>query len=234
MSLRENAAKFGRNQTGTGIAASQAALQGGNSAAGIMGSQSAQGNAAGTGQGLLGTATGAINSMGNMGLNQMQMQQNANSASQAGLGSLLGTGMMAGAMMFASSKELKEDGHPLTTTQRWPASRKSPLSAGSTARAWRTAASMSAPTLRTCRLSSAIRLRLAALAWTWSASAASTTRLSARWRRRWIGWSAGPPAVRGQGHRIGAHPHAEQGRSRRAAAGVGRRSVGGLIGLERI
>ena len=74
MSLRENAAKFGRNQTGTGIAASQAALQGGNSAAGIMGSQSAQGNAAGTGQGLLGTATGAINSMGNMGLNQMQMQ----------------------------------------------------------------------------------------------------------------------------------------------------------------
>ena len=43
MSLRENAAKFGRNQTGTGIAASQAALQGGNSAAGIMGSQSAQG-----------------------------------------------------------------------------------------------------------------------------------------------------------------------------------------------
>ena len=113
MSLRENAAKFGRNQTGTGIAASQAALQGGNSAAGIMGSQSAQGNAAGTGQGLLGTATGAINSMGNMGLNQMQMQQNANSASQAGLGSLLGTGMMAGAMMFASSKELKEDGHPV-------------------------------------------------------------------------------------------------------------------------
>ena len=51
--------------------------------------------------------------MGNMGLNQMQMQQNANSASQAGLGSLLGTGMMAGAMMFASSKELKEDGHPV-------------------------------------------------------------------------------------------------------------------------
>lgn len=112
MSLRENAAKFGRNQTSTGIAASQAALQAGNSATGVMGAQSAQGNAAGTGQGLLGTASGAFNSMGQMGLNQMQMQQNANSASQAGLGSLLGTGLMAGAMAF-SSKELKEGGQPL-------------------------------------------------------------------------------------------------------------------------
>lgn len=112
MSLRENAARFGRNQTGTGIAASQAALAGGNAATGIMGSQTAQGNAAGTGQGLLGTASGAFNSMGNLGLSQMQMQQQANSSSQAGLGSLIGTGLMAGAMAF-SSKELKEDGEPV-------------------------------------------------------------------------------------------------------------------------
>jgi hypothetical protein len=112
MSLRENAAKFGRNQTGTGIAASQAALQAGNSATGVMGAQSAQGNAAGTGQGLLGMASGAYGSMGQLGLNQMQLQQNANSAGQAGLGSLLGTGLMAGAMAF-SSKELKEGGQPL-------------------------------------------------------------------------------------------------------------------------
>lgn len=112
MSLRENAARFGRNQTGTGIAASQAALAGGNAATGIMGSQTAQGNAAGTGQGLLGTAGGAFNSMGNLGLSQMQMQQQANSSSQAGLGSLIGTGLMAGAMAF-SSKELKEDGAPV-------------------------------------------------------------------------------------------------------------------------
>lgn len=112
MSLRENAARFGRNQTGTGIAASQAALAGGNAATGIMGSQTAQGNAAGTGQGLLGTAGGAFNSMGNRGLSQMQMQQQANSSSQAGLGSLIGTGLMAGAMAF-SSKELKEDGAPV-------------------------------------------------------------------------------------------------------------------------
>jgi len=113
MSLRENAAKFGRNQTSTGLAASQSALQGGQSAAGIMGSQSAQGNAAGTGQGLLGTASGAFGSMGNLGLSQMQMQQQANSSSQAGLGSLVGTGLMAGAMMYSSSKELKEDGAPV-------------------------------------------------------------------------------------------------------------------------
>lgn len=112
MSLRENAARFGRNQTGTGIAASQAALQAGNSATGVMGAQSAQGNAAGTGQGLLGTASAAYGTMGNLGLSQMQMQQQANSSSQAGLGSLIGTGVMAGAMMF-SSKELKEDGAPV-------------------------------------------------------------------------------------------------------------------------
>ncbi|MGE8688638.1 MAG: tail fiber domain-containing protein [Achromobacter sp.] len=116
MSLRENAARFGRNQTGTGIAASQAALAGGNSAAGIMGSQTAQGNAAGTGQGLLGVAGGAFNSLGQMGLNQMNMQQQANASSQAGLGSLIGTGMMAGAMAF-SSKELKEDGAPVDDEQ---------------------------------------------------------------------------------------------------------------------
>lgn len=112
MSLRENAARFGRNQTGTGIAASQAALQAGNSATGVMGAQTAQGNAAGTGQGLLGTASAAYGTMGNLGLSQMQMQQQAKSSSQAGLGSLIGTGVMAGAMMF-SSKELKEDGAPV-------------------------------------------------------------------------------------------------------------------------
>lgn len=114
MSLRENAAKFGRNQTGTGIAASQAALQGGNSAAGIMGAQTAQGNAAGTGQGLLGTAAGAYGSVGQMGLAQMGMQQQANSAGLSGLGSLVGTGLMMAPKLFAmSSKELKEDGAPV-------------------------------------------------------------------------------------------------------------------------
>ncbi|CUJ82216.1 Uncharacterised protein [Achromobacter sp. 2789STDY5608615] len=113
MSLRENAAKFGRNQTGTGIAASQAALQAGNSATGVMGAQSAQGNAAGTGQGLLGAASGAYGAAGQMGLAQMNMQQQASQAGQAGLGSLLGTGLMAGAMMFSSSKALKEEGEPV-------------------------------------------------------------------------------------------------------------------------
>ncbi|MNV56575.1 hypothetical protein D3C71_1488670 [compost metagenome] len=112
MSLRENAAKFGRNQTSTGLAASQSALQGGQSAAGIMGSQTAQGNAAGSGQGLMGVAGGSYGAMGNLGLSQMQMQQQANSSSQAGLGSLIGTGLMAGAMAF-SSKDLKEEGAPV-------------------------------------------------------------------------------------------------------------------------
>lgn len=114
MSLREGAARFGRNQTGTGIAASQAALQGGQSAAGIMGAQTNQGNAAGTGQGLLGLAGGSYNSMGQLGLSQMQMQQQANSAGMSGLGSLVGTGLMAGSMMYAqSSRDVKEEGQPV-------------------------------------------------------------------------------------------------------------------------
>lgn len=116
MSLRENAARFGRNQTGTGIAASQAALQAGNSATGVMGAQSQQGNAAGTGQGLMGVAGDSFNAMGNLGLDQMRMQQQANAAGQSGLGSLIGTGLMAGAMAF-SSKELKEDGAPVDDEQ---------------------------------------------------------------------------------------------------------------------
>lgn len=117
MQLRQSAAQFGRNQVGTGIAASQAALQGGNAATGIMGAQTAQGNAAGTGSSLLGAAVGANSSSAQMGLNQMQMQQQAASAGQAGLGSLIGTGMMAGAMFARSSEDAKENKEPVSDDQ---------------------------------------------------------------------------------------------------------------------
>ncbi|MDS1141700.1 tail fiber domain-containing protein [Pusillimonas sp. SM2304] len=116
MSLRQDAARFGRNQTGTGLAASAAALNAGNAGTGIIGAQTNQGNAAGTTQGLLGTAVQGYNSSGNMALNQWQTQVNAQSQSQAGLGSLIGTGLMAGAM-WQSSEELKEDKKPVDDQQ---------------------------------------------------------------------------------------------------------------------
>lgn len=112
MSMRQEAARFGRNQTGTGLAASAAALQGGNSAQGAMAGQTNQAAAAGqAAQGLMGTAVGANNSSGGLALNQWQAKANAAGTATAGLGSLLGTGMMAGAMAFSSEK-LKEDGTP--------------------------------------------------------------------------------------------------------------------------
>lgn len=113
MSMRQEAARFGRNQTGTGLAASAAALQGGNSAQGVMAGQTNQAAAAGqSAQGLMGTAVSANNSSGSLALNQWQAKANAAGTANAGLGSLLGTGMMAGAMAF-SSETLKEDGTPV-------------------------------------------------------------------------------------------------------------------------
>lgn len=118
MSLRQDAARFGRNQTGTGLAASAAALNSGNAATGTMGAQTAQGNAAGTTQGLLGTAVSGNNSAGNLALNQWQTQVNAQSQADAGLGSLLGTGLMVGSHLIKpSSEELKEDKRPVKDEQ---------------------------------------------------------------------------------------------------------------------
>lgn len=112
MSLRQDAARFGRNQTGTGLAASAAALQGGQAAGGIMSNQTAQGNAAGTTQGLMGTAVAGNNSAGNLALNQWNTKVQAQAQSDSGLGSLLGT-VGGAAITKWSSKDLKEDKKPV-------------------------------------------------------------------------------------------------------------------------
>jgi len=108
----QSAAQFGRNQVGTSIAAGSAALQGGNSAAGLIGSQTAQGNAEGTTQGLLGTSVAGNTSSGNMLLNQWQDELQAQSNQDSGLGSLLGT-LGGAAITKWSSKKLKEDKRPV-------------------------------------------------------------------------------------------------------------------------
>jgi len=119
MSLRENAARFGRNQTGTGLAASAAALQGGNSAAGILGQQQQAGLAAGqqagslmgAGAGQIGSAGGLLQSNLNSMINQQMAVNQQNAAGQAGLGSLLGS-LGGAAIMKWSSEKLKEDIRP--------------------------------------------------------------------------------------------------------------------------
>lgn len=118
MSLRQDAARFGRNQTGTGLAASAAALQGGQAATNVMGAQTQQqiagAQAAG---GLMSQGGGMIGSAANTLLNQwnaqQQMQMNAQNAQGAGLGSLVGSLGSAGLMAWAaSSKKVKEEARP--------------------------------------------------------------------------------------------------------------------------
>tara|TARA_R100000963_G_C4626651_1_gene92740 strand:- start:323 stop:1123 length:801 start_codon:yes stop_codon:yes gene_type:complete len=133
MSLRQDAARFGRNQTGTGLAASAAALQGGQAAGNVMSGQTAQGNAAGTTQGLMGTAVSGNSSAGNMALNQWRTQVQAQSQADAGLGSLLGTvGGIAGnlgsaSIIAASSEELKESKKPINDEEALDGLKKVPV-----------------------------------------------------------------------------------------------------------
>ena len=87
MSLRENAAKFGRNQTGTGIAA-LAALQGGTRRQGSWARSRRRGMPLVRGRGCWGRH-GRDQLHGQYGPEPDADEQN--SASQAGLGSLLGT-----------------------------------------------------------------------------------------------------------------------------------------------
>jgi hypothetical protein len=122
----QSAAQFGRNQVGTSIAAGSAALQGGNSAAGLMADQTAQGNAAGTTQGLLGTAVAGNNSAGNMLLNQWQTQVQQQANQDSGLGSLLGT-LGGAAITKWSSKKLKEDKRPVDDRQALEGLKKVPI-----------------------------------------------------------------------------------------------------------
>jgi len=119
MSLRQDAARFGRNQTGTGLAASAAALQGGQAASGIMGGQMQTGMMAGQQAGsLMGAGGSQIGSAANTLLNQwstqQQLQQSQNNG--GGLGSLIGS-LGGAAMMAFSSEDLKENISPTDDEQ---------------------------------------------------------------------------------------------------------------------
>ena len=113
MSLRQDAARFGRNQAGTGLAASAAALQGGQAAGGLGGQSLAA--AAAPGQqaaGLMGAGGAQMGSAGNTLLSQWgtrsNISANQSAADSAGLGSLIGA-IGGAAIMAMSSEESKED-----------------------------------------------------------------------------------------------------------------------------
>ena len=114
MSLRQQAAQFGRNMPSTGLAASAAALQGGNSATGNMGNSMQTAGMAGQNAGsLMGAGASQLGSAANTYANMWGQQQSAKANSNAGLGSLLGTGLSFGMMAF-SSKGVKENKEPVS------------------------------------------------------------------------------------------------------------------------
>jgi hypothetical protein len=105
MSLTDNVAKFGRGLTSTGLQAAQLALSGGGAAGNTLGGQQSTYNASlAPAAQAYGGATSAFGQSGQMFGQIASMQQQANQSNSAGLDQLAGT-----AMMFMSSKELKED-----------------------------------------------------------------------------------------------------------------------------
>lgn len=107
ISLVDNAARFGRNMTSTGLQTAQLALSAGNNAGNTIGQQQSTINSGLAGaQGFYQGAVGANSSAGNLLTGVANIQQQNNQANQQMLGSLIGTG--ATAAMLMSSSETKD------------------------------------------------------------------------------------------------------------------------------
>ena len=121
----DNAARFGRNMTSTGIATAQLAGQQGQAASGgVYGLQSAMAQPAASAGGLFGAAVGANSAAGQLGLANYNAQMQANQANNGFLGDLIGaggkllgmtttssgSGLGALAGLFGSSEKLKNMG----------------------------------------------------------------------------------------------------------------------------
>lgn len=93
ISLVDNAARFGRNMTSTGIETARLALSAGGQAGNTMGQQQSVINAGQAGvQGAYAGAVGANNSAGNLLGQIASVEQATNAANGATLGTLVGTG----------------------------------------------------------------------------------------------------------------------------------------------
>lgn len=101
ISLVDNAARFGRNMTSTGLQTAQLALGAGQNAGGLMGQQQSVVNAGlGGVQGLYGGAANSTASAGSMLGNIASLEQQTNAANQSTMGSLAGAGITAGAILL--------------------------------------------------------------------------------------------------------------------------------------
>ncbi len=101
IALVDNAARFGRNMTSTGIETARLSLGAGQAAGGTMAQQQGVINSGLAGaQGFYGGSVNATQSAGNM-LGQIAgIQQQTNAANQSTTGSIVGAGMTAGALML--------------------------------------------------------------------------------------------------------------------------------------
>lgn len=101
ISLVDNAAKFGRNMTSTGIETARLSLSAGQSASGTIGQQQGVINAGLSGaQGLYQGAVGANSSAGNLLLGAAGVEQQANASKNELIGSVIGSGATIGAVML--------------------------------------------------------------------------------------------------------------------------------------
>lgn len=114
ISLVDNAARFGRNMTSTGLQTAQLALSAGQNASGTIGQQQQVANAGLAGaQGFYAGAVGANSSAGNLLSSVAQIQQQNNQANQQMIGSMIGAGATAYALKSSSdSKDVEGDVDP--------------------------------------------------------------------------------------------------------------------------
>ena len=106
----DNAARFGRNMTSTGIATAQLSGQQGQAAtSGIYGLQSATATPAASSGSLFSSAVGANTAAGHLGLANYNAQLQAQANNNAFTGDLLKAGLGTAGMFF-SSEELKDVG----------------------------------------------------------------------------------------------------------------------------
>lgn len=99
IALVDNAAKFGRNMTSTGIETARLSLGAGQSAGGTMAQQQGVINAGlGGAQSFFNGAVGANSSSGNLLLGAANIEQQTNAANQQMIGSMVGAGASVGAI----------------------------------------------------------------------------------------------------------------------------------------
>lgn len=111
MAYLDNAARFGRNMTSTGLETARlAGAQGQQVQSGVGGLQASSAASTQSAGSLLSGAVGANNAAGQLMIGQYNAQQTAANSKAGIFGDILGAGMMGAGMFFGSSEKLKDMG----------------------------------------------------------------------------------------------------------------------------